>query len=369
MRMTITLFLVCLFPLQIAVAQATHPLRIGVIFPFSGKEARQGQLGRIGIDLALREFGASFQPEIFYEDSHSDAKEAVLAFSKLQALNKVEVVLSMGSPIAMALLPMANRAHIVLLAMAVVPGFSVPSDYGFRLMSTAPGFAQRMQDLLLNELGKQRIGLLYVEDDYGSGYAKVLGPALKDAGRLVAQESCLPGTSDYRPALLKLKMAKPDAVILAVWGLDAGSVLRQSKEIGLAPDIFACPGACDNPDLIVSGSGATESVVVVASAASTTPQREKALLDNFNEAPTSVVLRFYDAMLLLRQAQQECAAEIQQRGTCVRSVLRSTRNIMGSSYPLSFDGNGDIVDTYQLKLVRDNKFVPSRVENQKIIVE
>lgn len=344
-------------------AAAEDPLRIGAIFPFTGIQARQGQLAKTGIELALGEFG-DFHPEILYEDSQSDTKQAVAAFQKLQALNKVEAVLTLGSPAAMALLPLANRDKVVLLAMVVVSGFSAPGDFGFRLMGTAEGFGGRIRELLKNELGKKRMSLVFVEDDYGSTYAKFF----EANATLVGKESYLPGTSDFRPLLLRLKASKPDAVILGSWAVEAGTLMRQAKEVGLNPDVFVCPSACDNPDIAVSGAGATDSLIVVASASRTTPAREQALLERFHEAPTSVVLRFHDAIAVLRYAAKICG-ETTERSQCLKKALAAAKDIAGSSYAINFDPNGDIIDSYQLKIIRDGQLVPAKIQSQKVVTD
>jgi branched-chain amino acid transport system substrate-binding protein len=348
-------------------AEAVAPLRIGAVFPFTGKQARQGELARAGIQLALGDLAESFKPEIFYEDSQSGTKEAVAAFSKLQSLNQVEVVLTMGSPAAMALLPLANRAHVVLMAMVVVPSYSVADDYGFRLMGTAQGFGRRIAELL-HETGKQRVALISVEDDYGAGNVATLGKELEKAGLLVGRESYLPGTSDFRPQLLKLKAVNPDAVVLASWAIEAGVLLRQAREVRLASSLFVCPSACDNPDLITSAGDAADTTVVVASASRTTLERQRLLNDRFNETPTSVVLRFYDALILLQEAMKSCAGE-DLRTSCLKTALGAIRDLPGSSYPLSFDQNGDLIDRYDLKMIRNAKFVPAKVDGRHIVAE
>ena len=355
---------VCLSP-PVSAADESEELRIGVIFPFTGKEERQGELGRTGIELALFEF-ADFRPRVFWEDSRSDPKEAVAAFTKLQSVNKIHAALTMGSPSAMALLPLADRARLPLLAMVVVSSFSVPDDFGFRLMGTAEGFGRRVDDLLQKELGKKKIALLFVEDSYGSTYAKFFDHDL-DESVLVVRESYLPGTTDFRSQLVRLKGAKPDAVILASWGAEIGPILRQAQDLGLAPGVFICSGACDNPDVAVAAAGAADSLVVVASASRTTPEREQVLGARFHLQPTSVVLRFYDAVALLRHADKECAADLPERSVCLKTALQKSRDVPGSSYPINFDYNGDIIDAYELKIVRGGKLVSAKMDQGRVV--
>ena len=366
MRFARLVLLGAVFLAASGLAEDRAPLRIGVIFPFTGKETRQAQLGKAGIELALAEFD-DFHPKVFYQDSGSDPKQAVVAFNKLQTLDKIDVILTMGSPIVMALLPLANRAKVPLLAMAVVSGFSVPDDYGFRLMGTAQGFGKRVSDLLRHDLQKQRIAVAYVNDDYGTTYAQffdtVLGPAL------AARESYLPGTTDFRSLLLKLKAARPDAVILAAWGVEVGMLLRQAKEIDFTPGVFVCSGACDNPDVAVSAEGAADTLVIVASTNKTSTARTADLLNRFHEVPTSVVLRFYDSINVLRYAADRCAASAGERGVCLRNELSAASGVPGSSYPIRFDPNGDIIDSYQLKGVRNGKLVPVKLDGQRVVPE
>jgi branched-chain amino acid transport system substrate-binding protein len=358
--------LVILFPFYSLLAESHLPLKIGVIFPFTGKEARQGELGKVGIALALQEL-ADFQPEVVYEDSQSETGRAVAAFHKLSSVDRVDAVLTMGSPTAMALLPLANKSQISLLAIAVVSEFSMPNDYGFRLMASAAGFSSKIMDLLEKDLAKKRIALIFVEDDYGSAYEKILRHAL--GSKLVTTQGFLPAMSDFRTLLLKTRGFAPEAIILATRGVEAGMLLRQAREVGLTSPVFVCPGACDNPDVAVTGAGATDPLIIIASASKTTPARIRILQENFHQLPTSVVLRSFDVITVLRRAFAECQTTASNRRECIKKSLTDGRDIPGSSYPINFDSNGDILDRYDLKVVRDGKLVIARIDERRVVAE
>ena len=152
-------------------------------------------------------------------------------------------------------------------------------------------------------------------------------------------------------------------------GAAIGLLLRQAKEIGLAPDIFVCSGACDNPDVAAAAAGAADSLVIVASDSRTAAARRRLLSERFHEAPTSVVLRFFDATAVLRFAGTKCQAQAERRGMCIKQALESMRDLPGSSYPVNFDLNGDIVDAYQLKVVRDGQLAAARVAGGRVVAE
>ena len=351
-----TALLIFQFLYNSASVQAEEQFKIAAIFPLSGKESRQGQLGRIGVEQSIAELGKEFNAEVIFEDSQSSSKEAVAAYNKVKSLDQINAVITMGSPTAMALLPMANKDKIPLLVMAVVPGFSAPNDYGFRLMGVASGFGEKILQIV-SERNYKKVALLYSEDDYGSGYNKFFSKELEQLGINAGSISYIPGTTDYRPQLLKLKKAEAQVIVLGSWAQEAALILKQANELKIKPEIFACPGACDNPDLMTAGSPATDNVLVIASSAITSDKLTQSFIDKFSETPTSVVLRFYDAVRILNQAFKNCAGKEAEANVCIRDSIANTSNLPGSSYPISFDSNGDIIEQYQLKVIKDGKFV------------
>jgi branched-chain amino acid transport system substrate-binding protein len=267
-----------------------------------------------------------------------------------------------------ALLPAANKDKIPLLAMAVVPGFSKQDDYGFRLMGVASGFSAEILNILQKQMQKKKVALIYADDDYGNGYAENLIPELKKQESFSISQSYIPGTTDYRPQLLKIKSAAPDAIILGSWAQEAILILKQAQELQISTVIYVCPGACDNPDLIQAGSPATDKVLIVASNGITSAERSKRFKSMFNETPTSVALRFFDSIFILKNAYNNCRNE-SELNTCLKNMIALTPAIEGASYPVSFDINGDIKEIYQLKIIRAGSFHNAVISLGKIEAE
>ena len=76
-------------------------IKIGVLMPFSGTSARMGEVGRMGIDLAIEEINAAggiasmggAKLQAVYADSQSDATVGVTETEKLINVEKVDMLL------------------------------------------------------------------------------------------------------------------------------------------------------------------------------------------------------------------------------------------------------------------------------------
>jgi branched-chain amino acid transport system substrate-binding protein len=88
------------------------------------------------------------------------------------------------------------------------------------------------------------IAYVYAATDFGVSTVKTAQEnALKMGLKEVANEKYQQGQPDYRSSLAKVKAANPDLVFLVSYDADAILLMRQAKEIGLAPKAFLGAGA------------------------------------------------------------------------------------------------------------------------------
>lgn len=328
-------------------------LKVGAILPLSGAESRQGELARRGIELALHDLHSA-KLKVILEDNQSQASKAVGAYRKLSNEDKVQAVLALGSPSAMALAPLTNQSRILLFALASTSAYTSPDDYTFRLIGSSAQEAAVLSEVISRKFNKEHTALLFAENDYGQGIRNdFLGrPKTKEA--LVAEESFAPQSDDVKPQLMKIKARKPGTVVLASWGMDAGNILRQARELRFEGTNFICTQACRNPDLLAAASGAAEGLLIVSASDLVSRELHDSYVIKFHEEPTYAVWRMYDAIGILNKAYEDCHGKL--KGSCLFDKISSTRDFPGSAFPMSFDRNGDINENFIVYRVRSGKF-------------
>jgi branched-chain amino acid transport system substrate-binding protein len=103
---------------------------------------------------------------------------------------------------------------------------------------------------------KTSVALLFRDDDLGRGIRSLFGPAaLALGGKLVAEESYLPGTTDFRRQLARIRAGSPDMVYIAGVATEIGSVIGQGASLGLTP-LWTSYGAYNHKATIELGKDA-----------------------------------------------------------------------------------------------------------------
>jgi ABC-type branched-subunit amino acid transport system substrate-binding protein len=98
-------------------AVAEERARVGLIGAFSGPAQVYGTVCKNGLEMARKDFKLdSF--DLVYEDDEFSTAKTVAAFKKLVEVDKVKLVLSVGSGPSKAIAPLALRYKVPLIAWA-----------------------------------------------------------------------------------------------------------------------------------------------------------------------------------------------------------------------------------------------------------
>jgi branched-chain amino acid transport system substrate-binding protein len=227
-------------------AQAAS-LKIGFINSITGKEAQIGENLTNGAALAIEDLRAKgVQVDFVKEDDGGDPKNALAAYEKLVTRDGViGVVGPYTSGSANVVASRADQYQVPLLIPAAAKEEITRNGYRnvFRLNAPANVYSR----VLLSAVASYKprtIAYVYAATDFGvstvkTAQANALSMGLKE----VANEKYQQGQPDYRATLAKVKAANPDLVFLVSYDADAILLMRQAKEIGLAPKAFLGAGA------------------------------------------------------------------------------------------------------------------------------
>jgi len=110
-------------------------------------------------------------------------------------------------------------------------------------------------------VGFKRLAVLYLNTDWGRQSQKIFSEAAKADGlEIVASEAYQPDEKDFRSTLVRVRDAKPDAIVLISYYADGALITRQIRTVGLSTPIVAS-GSIYSPKFIeLAGDAAVQAV-------------------------------------------------------------------------------------------------------------
>ncbi len=223
-------------------------VKIGFINTITGAEAPIGENLTNGMALAVEDLKKKgIDVDLVKEDDTGKPEKSLSAFEKLATRDNVAgVVGPYTSACANAVASRADQYKVPLLVPAAAKEEITQKGYKyvFRLNAPADVYSSVLMDAVLS-LGKPKtIAYVYANTDFGISTVKTAKEYAKKIGlKEVADEKYQKGAPDFRSTLTKIKALNPDLVFMVSYEVDAITLMRQSKEIGLTPKAFLGAGA------------------------------------------------------------------------------------------------------------------------------
>ena len=351
--------LVALLSISACGDSGSQTVQIGAILPLTGDGAAYGEEARNGIDLALGEI-AKGKLSVSYQDDLGTAAGAVNAFNKLTAINKVPAIIGpMYSSTALAIVPLLERAHVVVLSpSASSPALTGASPYFFRNWPSDVFEGTVMAEYARKNLGLARVAILAVNLDYGIGLTDVFKKTFEAVGGTITTvESYDQGATDFRTQLTKIAATKPDGVYLPGYYAEIGLALRQARELGISARFLSSVGF-DNPKVLQIAGNAAEEVIFARPYYD--PQSSdplvKTFVANFTKkygmAPGVYAAHAYDALGIMYKAIELAGAMADD----IKAGLHQINNFPGVTGSTTFDQNGDVIKPIQIMKVENGEF-------------
>ena len=343
-----------------------EPIKIGAIWPLSGKNAAYGHEIQNAIELAKNEINNQgsingYSLKIIYEDDQADPKVGTNAMQKLVTIDKVPVVLgSWASGVVVASAPIAEKNHVVVLASAISPAITNAGDYIFRMQPSATFYSAKSAELL-RKMNVSTAAIIYVNNEFGV--------ALKDAftsdfesrgGKTVDIEAYEQGSSDFRTQLTKIKEKNPGVIFIAGYQ-ETIDVIKQIKELGITSKILAGPPFESKSTIKKLGKSA-EGVLypyhfVAGRKNSKAQHYEKAYLEKYGVPTGGFAPLMYDGTYIIANAMKQCCQNTKCDTVCIKNRLYQT-DYNGVVGRVRFDKNGDPIIPIVMKTVKNGRFVP-----------
>ncbi len=218
-------------------------VKIGVITEVTGPFTLFGRGVKDGWTLHIEDVNAKGgvhgrKIELVFGDQQASGAKAIAAAKRLIEVDKVFALAGGGiTPATVPLIPLINESKVpFVVTITSNPKLTNPlSRYIFRPFNAPDDVnAHAMVEFAWKAKGLKKIAVLNGADEYGKGGADEILVRLKTYGAApVAHETFTLGDTNFNSQILRLKAAKPEAVLIYGFTKEVSIVLRQAKELGL----------------------------------------------------------------------------------------------------------------------------------------
>jgi branched-chain amino acid transport system substrate-binding protein len=252
---TLATALALLAALAAAAGQQPKEIEIAMIVPLSGPWARQGELERMGAEMAIDHINRSggikslggAKVKLVTLDTGDSAEKAKNAAQRLVAQNP-EVIGGFGawlSSFTLAVTEVTERAELPWLTLSYADAIT---GRGFHYVFQTSATAERQSELALPTImalaekstGKQPIATGVLQDNT-AGPVSFMKPmragGFENAGlKVVADEIYTPPLSDATPLVAKVRTSRPDFLWLFSTNIpDDALLIQKLTEMGIGP--------------------------------------------------------------------------------------------------------------------------------------
>src|SRR5262249_45471051 len=117
------------------------------------------------------------------------------------------------------------------------------SPWVFRICAGAADYARTTIEFLQHFGAPKTMAILFENTNFGQANMRAMRVAAKAAGiALVAVEPYEAKSPDYKAVLQRVKQANPEVIYFCSYLLDAGTLMRQAREIDLNPKYYTSAG-------------------------------------------------------------------------------------------------------------------------------
>ena len=322
---------------------------------FSGPAQELGRNMRLGIEAAFHEANSlgGVHGRLLELTSLDDAYEPEAAVSNtlnLIAQDVFALIGAVGTPTSRSATPVAKEADVPYIAPFTGAEFLRGSDLHDVVLNMRASYYQEteeMVDRLTEDLGIERIAVMYQDDSYGrAGYNGALLALGRRGMEPVAVGIYPRNTTSVKTGLLDLRQGNPEAVIMIGAYQPVAALVSWARHTGLDPIFMTVSFVGSNAlaeELGPAGAGVYVTQVVPFPTDDTLPvvsSYMSALSAYAPEvAPGFVSLEGYLAGRLTIAALDGCGRELER--ACFFESLRRADVIDIDGFELRYDGNAD----------------------------
>jgi len=243
--------------------KAHGPLKVGVLLPLTGHQAKFGEMERNSFKLAKAKINAARAKagkdtiQFVFEDDTGKPDVGRAAMEKLVNVNKVIMVTGgYSSSVTFAAAAVAQQYRVPFLVnTGSVDKITQPEDFNlttndgdkffiYRLNPPVSEYASGLEGLLAEVVKPKTVFIIHENTAFGTKGAKAFQKSAEKLGiKVLDVQSYSAGTVDFKPMLSNAKKLNPDMVYMISYVMDAAQLMKQARELNLQPKLFVGAGA------------------------------------------------------------------------------------------------------------------------------
>ncbi len=237
----------CVVGLMVAGSSAADAVKVGIVLPLTGPQAKFGEIEKKSFDLALEEINAAGgingkKLELIIKDDTGRPDVGRSVVEKLITKDKVIMVgggFSSSVTYAVAGVCQQNKMPFLVNTGSADKITTSGWDYIYRLNPPVSHYADAVTTLLAEKIKPKTIAILHENSLFGTKGAKSFAKICGKAGyKVVLKEGYEHGGNDFKQMLIRIKQLNPDIVYMVSYIMDASLIMKQVKELKLTPKMF-----------------------------------------------------------------------------------------------------------------------------------
>lgn len=327
-----------------------QPVTVGVVAPLTGQWDLYGKPILDGIELAHEQLteDPTFERQIVLEvrDSESDPEKAAALLRELYEQGAMVAIGGVTTPEALEMIPVIDDEEKVLISpSATSPTLTGISSLFFRVAPSDLREGAKMGNFVAQELSIDEVAILAAESPYAKGIQHVFKSEFERyGGEVVAVVEYPTGTTDFREYVTRTLEAEPEAVYVADYAFEIGTIINRLKDRGFTGRIlttaaFAAPGVFNQVGEAAEGVLLTNPVFDPDDEDPAVRRFVDAYVAQYGVKPDTFAAQAYDAMMVV-------GAVLGQRKVVSSrdfyKELRNLRDFVGAAGPVQFDEKGDV---------------------------
>jgi len=233
-------------------ALAADTVKVGVILPLTGSQAKFGEIEKQSFEMALEEINSSggingTPLEFVFEDDTGRPEVGSSAAEKL--INKDQVVMLGGgysSSVTSAIASVTEQNGMPFLINTGSADNITEQGYKwvYRLNPPAGEYAKGIESFLVEVIKPKTAAILYENSNFGTSASGKFEELCAKLGiDVIMMEGYEHGAVDFKPLLIKVKQKDPDIIYMVSYLMDAALLMKQSRQMKITPGAFIGGGA------------------------------------------------------------------------------------------------------------------------------
>ncbi|WOI33393.1 ABC transporter substrate-binding protein [Tritonibacter scottomollicae] len=341
---------------------------------FEGPAAALGTGMRLGITAAFEEVnaaggvhGRTVQLDAM-DDGYEPDRSAALVKTVVDENNHIGLIGPVGTPTTSATQPIASAANMPFIGPFTGAGFLRDASHGniFNVRATYHAETEAWIDYLVDQQGMESIAILYQDDGFGRvGLAGVNAALEKRNMTLAAEGTYTRNTTAVKKALLSIRKAKPDAVVMVGAYKPVAEFIKLSRKMKIDAtfvNISFVGSDALAQELGDAGEGVIISQVVPLPWDASVPivaQYTKALAAaDASAKPGFVSLEGYIVGRLAIEGLEAAGKELTRESYLQALSTLTTVDLGGVTMTFGSDDNQGMDDVFMTRITADGGFEP-----------